>query len=85
MADLRMPEGLSEPERQRWLEGLHRQLVEETGQAQGVVEQQVPGEQPVWAMWGTTEAGTCETSQQGCTDTYICGPAVVKPHAGADA
>lgn len=51
-----MPEGLSESERQQWLEQLRSQLVEETGQTQGVVEQQVPGGQPVWAMWGTTEA-----------------------------
>jgi hypothetical protein len=57
MADLRMPEGLSECERQQWLEELRRQIVEETGQSEGVIEQQVPDGQPVWAMWGTTEAG----------------------------
>ena len=55
MADLRMPDGLSESERQHWLEDLRRRLVEETGQDSGVVEQHVPGEQPVWAMWGTSE------------------------------
>jgi hypothetical protein len=55
MPDLRMPEGLSEAERQQWLEALGRQLADETGQPSGVVEQQVPGGQPVWAMWWTDE------------------------------
>jgi hypothetical protein len=58
MADLRMPEGLSESERQQWLEALRGQLIDETGQAAGVVEQDVPGEQPVWVMWGTDELST---------------------------
>ena len=51
-----MPDGLSEDERQQWLEGLRAELIEETGQTSGVVEQRVPGEQPVWAMWGTDPA-----------------------------
>lgn len=48
--------GLSDDERQRWLEELRAQLIEETGQPSGVVEQRMPGAQPVWAMWGTDPA-----------------------------
>lgn len=56
MADLQMPDGLSESEQQHWLEQLGHQLVEETGKPQGVTEQQhVPGGQPVWALWWTEE------------------------------
>ncbi|MGQ0575848.1 MAG: hypothetical protein ACT4RN_16835 [Pseudonocardia sp.] len=56
MADLRMPDGMSESERHEWLKQLGRQLVEETGKPGGVTEQQhVPGGQPVWAVWWTEE------------------------------
>lgn len=55
MVDLRMPEGLTEPERQRWLEDIARGLVEETGEPSGYVHQDVPGEQPVFGFWWTDE------------------------------
>lgn len=55
MADLNMPEGLTESERQQWLEDIARQLVEETGQPSGYVHQEVPGEQPVFGFWWTDE------------------------------
>jgi hypothetical protein len=56
MADLNMPEGLSEDERVEWLRRLGRQLVEETGQPSGVTENQpMPDGQPAWAIWWTVE------------------------------
>lgn len=56
MADLNMPEGLSEDERVEWLRRLGQQLVEETGQPSGVTEDQPgPHGQPVWGIWWTEE------------------------------
>ncbi len=73
MADLRMPDGLSEGERQQWLEELRTQLIEETGQSHGVVEQQVPGEQPVWAMWGDMDVAPHPEAPDDAEPTHVPG------------
>jgi hypothetical protein len=83
MADLRMPDGLSDDEQVGWLNELGRQLVEETGLLHGTVDLEVPpGEQPAWVMWGITSA-TKNSCEDRTAPAPSQAPTMVTPHSCA--
>lgn len=50
-----MPDGLSEQEQREWLLRVGQQIVAETGQPSGCVEDRTGPGQPSWIIWWTDD------------------------------